>query len=157
MTTDDPLYNPKNGHRHKSAEAMERCWGCSHPDVLKSTDADEVRARQLLAAGYKQVSAKYRRLARLHVPPFESVTFAPDVPEWLRAEFHRHWDYLTQFGYHQASRVSDHAETIELTVGEFRAFKKLGGGWRQDLAPAEPDGYTGPLHDWQGEPRGEEE
>lgn len=152
MTADDPLYNPKNGHRHKSADAMARCWGCSDPGMLESSESDEARARQLLADGFRQVSAKYRRLARLHVPPFESVSFSPEVPEWLRAEMRRYWKCLTQSAYHTHQ---EHADVVELTPGEFRAFKKIAGGWRQHLSPAEPIGDGAPLHDWQGEPRNE--
>lgn len=117
-----PVHNPVNGHRHRDAEAMGRCWGCSHPEMLEVTEADRERARQLIAEGYKSTSTKYRRVSRLTLPPFDQlVTVSPDAPVWLRERLRDAYTYQANYGHRE------HGEHLTLTVGEFRAFKQLGG------------------------------
>lgn len=106
---------------------MERCLACNGSGALDSTPEIRALAAQLVKEGWKQVSAKYRRIARAVLPSFdESVTLAPGVPDWLRKRlqqaYHSSMIYALRDG-------GDGIEQRELSPAEFRAYKKAGGGW----------------------------
>lgn len=110
---------------HKDEEARQRCYGCSHPEMLESSPEDIERAKALIADGYRSTSNKYQMVARALVPRAEqAITFAADVPEWLRKatlDFYERW---TEWGMRGNYERIEH---LELPLGVFRAFKKLGG------------------------------
>ncbi len=110
---------------HRDAAARSRCYACSSPEKLEITDADIDRAMELIAKGYRSTSNKYLSVARVHVPRFEeALAFALDVPDWLRQEMRRWYDKSVR----SACRSNyEEVENLTLSVGEFRAFKKLGG------------------------------
>lgn len=58
----EPIENPKNGHRHKSKEAMNRCLGCSDPKLLSFDEHDLKVAKMWIKKGYKSKSTKHRIL-----------------------------------------------------------------------------------------------
>lgn len=110
---------------HKSEEARERCWGCSHPEMLEISAEDEAFARDLIAKGYKSTSNKYCSVARVWVPPFEeAIKFHDEVPEWLRGWMRRAYEQWVDYGMRCEREQVEH---LELTPTQFRAFKKLGG------------------------------
>lgn len=119
------ILNVHPANYHKDDEARERCWACSHPERLEYTEADAARARQLIADGFLSISNKYRRVERIRVPPFEvAITFSDAVPTWLREKL-RVWYRMGVEGGWTRQHLG---EVLELSPGEFRAFKILGGG-----------------------------
>lgn len=106
--------------------ARERFWSPRlHPEKIVSSEADEARARSLIAEGYFSTSNKYRMVARVNVPPAaEAFTFAPGVPKWLREEVKSRYEDWVRWGMRVHREGVDH---LQLTVGEFLAFKRLGG------------------------------
>jgi hypothetical protein len=110
---------------HRDAAAQARCWGCSDPSKLQPTEADLEKARKLIVKGWMSTSNKYRSVARVLVPPpMEAITFSADVPRWLQKHV---LEAYVQWTAHGARCERDKVEHLELTVGEFRAFKVLGG------------------------------
>lgn len=116
---------------HKDEDAKERCWGCSHPELLEVSDADWVEAQRLIDEGWQQTSRKYRGVARVVLPPFEeAVKIAEGVPAWVLAEMKRSYEYL------KSSMLSrqDLPEVVHLTlpIGVFSAFSKIRNNeWRK--------------------------
>lgn len=112
---------------HKTEESRSRCWGCSHPEMLESSDEDVKEAAALIAAGFVQTSNKYYGVAKVHAPPFaQAVTFADGVPQWLREEMQRAYEMqVTRWGARSNNKGVEHRE---LRPGIFFAFKRLGGG-----------------------------
>lgn len=109
-----------NGY-HKSEQAKERCWSCSHPQNLMPTEEDYKVARQLVAAGWLSVSNRYRHLARYAVPKAEQIL----KPEYLGTHIE---EDLREFLRRQASIWTRmRGEVIEVTPQVFYAFKKIGG------------------------------
>ncbi len=113
---------------HKSEEARSLCWGCSHPERLAPKPGDEDLARKLIAEGWLSTSNKYSTVARSTVPPAsEAIIFSADVPAWLRGEVLEAYVRATRSGL-RLGNGRDGVEHMQLTVAQFRAFKRLGGG-----------------------------
>lgn len=111
---------------HKTEEARLRCWGCNHPEKLQFTTADQERAKQLIADGWLSTSSKHRQISRAHLPRVEAaIVFASGVPAWLRSQMRRAYEIEIRSALRMSREEIEHAE---LTVGEFQAFKHLGGG-----------------------------
>lgn len=100
--------------------------------TLQITEADEAKARELVAAGWWSTSAKYRTIARWkeRVPAIEELI----LPEMLDtfhgrrlAEVirkHEKWRMdVPRFG----PEFAEHCEEAVLSPSLFRAFKKAGG------------------------------
>lgn len=83
-------------------------------------EAGTARAKEIIAAGYLQTSAKYRMVAR--VPPGKTAMQAlcEADPKWIE-QFERiaRNQYLRVYGQSQ--------DRLELTREEFAEFKRLGG------------------------------
>lgn len=105
---------------HKSEEARERCYGCSHPEMLEFTSEDVAQAEQLLADGWIAVSNKYRHIAKVDLPPFEqAVWFSANTPSWVIDRMRVAYRYLLDdYGPRY------HGQTQTLTPGVYRAFKR---------------------------------
>lgn len=91
------------------------------------TEADVEEALRLIAAGYKQTSAKYRSLARLPEGKNGYEALRDSRPEAAAANYERflrgcETDYL-RFDAQRGEGLH-----TEVTPGVFRAFKRLGGG-----------------------------
>ena len=114
---------------HKDEDAKERCYGCSHPEMLEVSPEDEALAKQLVAEGWFSTSNKYRHIARANLPPVDkAMTFSEFVPVWLRKEVERAYDSWTKWGLRVHSSYPDSGiESRELTTAQFKAFKKAGG------------------------------
>lgn len=109
-----------NGY-HKSDQAKEACWACSHPEMFDPSPDDEAYVRTLIAEGYRSVSNKYRTVSKYDWPKLDDVI----QPQWkgtiveseLQAYFKRHHWYM----------VRVYGTPLELTPQQFYAFKKAGG------------------------------
>lgn len=119
---------PRGGPcNHRScADYGEGCRQLTDEE-LKPTPADDEYVRDLIARGYYQISAKYRRvLGPLSVVPMAEELIKPEALETpagreladLWNNRHRRW-YLGQ--------NPKLGEEITLTVRQFASFKKQGG------------------------------
>lgn len=115
--------NPANGHVHRDEAAMRRCWGCSDPARLAYDEADVATAQVLVEDGWRSTSNKYKTVSRFRLPPFEEM-FRPaaSAPGWLIEDMRRAYK-----GVEASELRGPRAERRDLSDGEFRAFKALGG------------------------------
>ena len=114
-------------HTHKTDEARQRCWSCSHPERLVPTSEEDALVRDLLAKGYLSVSRSSGTITTVVVPPFEeAIVFAADVPEWLRARLRDCYLREVRLG-HRTNATTE----VHLSPAAFQLFKQLGG----DSAP----------------------
>lgn len=107
-----------NANKH-TPEAKSRCFGCSHPELLASSEEEEAEAQRLYRQGYKCVSNKYHRV-QLRVASGASFQVegpnAPDVASVLSAftpAIEEEW--RRRFG----------PEPEEVSAGVYRALKRL--------------------------------
>jgi hypothetical protein len=91
------------------------------------TAEETAEAQKLIDQGYKQTSARYRSLCRIPegMTPLEALRSvdeeaAKDLEERLQDWAESHYMRI----YSRNKRPQDH---IEVSVGVFRAFKRLGG------------------------------
>lgn len=118
---------PRQGHPpgyHKSEEARARCWGCSHPEKLEVTKADEAEALELYRAGFRPVSNKSCMVARANLPSFDNAVNTLEMPRWFADRLRYMYENAIDL-----ARVSDNPEIEKrvLKLGVYRAIKRLGG------------------------------
>ncbi len=115
-------------HKSDNQCTHPNCYGepCKMltPAELEPSPEDIALAQQLLDEGWLQTSAKYRTVARLPADFPKAINVIR--PEWIGTEhgvkFTHWWN-----SHRRMAHRSQEAITRELTVKQFRAFKKLGG------------------------------
>jgi hypothetical protein len=97
-------------------------------EELTPTDEDMAFARRLIAEGYLQTSGKYRHVMgpQPKVPSIKELIKPEMLDTPAGRELAKIWeDHLPHF---LQTLVRNGAQTVELTVKQFRAYKSLGGG-----------------------------
>ena len=114
----------------------KRCAGdeCRQltPEQLAPGPGDLELAQQLVDDEWRSISTRYRRVARL--------VNCPEAEDVIRPEYHDHpaaKELISQWRFHKwhllrllasgNEGAREYAEVRELTIKQFRAFKKLGG------------------------------
>lgn len=122
---------------HKSADARKACWGCNGEGKLDISEADWEVGRQLVIDGWFQGSHRHRLVRRLDIPSFDfCFRRNPGAPDWLYLEVARHFEDFRRSGVWRPK--DSEIEERHLTMGEFRAFRKL-----LDLYEVDTDFPTG--------------
>lgn len=93
---------------------------------IELTDEDLVLARELIEQGYLSTSNKYRQVSRLRTPLTGKDIVRPELHDTLAGRtLIERWDRALS---RDVLRGHDpEVEHRELTIGQFRAFKQLGG------------------------------
>lgn len=113
---------------HHSEEAKARCWGCSHTENLDISAEDEAYAKQLIADGWLSTSNKYRTVARIEdgLTLEDCIRFTDKASLKVRVALEDAWNQHRRWLL-RVHGPNDNVAEKELTVGQFRAFKKFGG------------------------------
>lgn len=117
---------PKNTDCDHRACCGEPCRMLT-PEELEPGEEDIEYARKLIAEGWKSTSNKYRSVAKRRIPLTGKDIVRPEM--WETEEGKRliqNWDNGWA-GFYLRSPNHPDIEHIELSVKQYRAFKKLGG------------------------------
>lgn len=113
---------------HRDEAARQRCWACSGSGKLDISENDWGHAQLLIVQGWKSTSNKYRHIARSVNLAFDAyVTLAPNTPKTLQTALRDAWRRANDYRLRVHNADDPTVETLTLTVGQFRAFKALGG------------------------------